>query len=153
MLMSPVVLLTLSCWYLSCCWHCCCCWYFKCWWVLLCCWLCHVDTFHVADIVVVVDTLNVDESCCVVAVPDPGKYIVFGGLRTWDRLDKKLVSVCVCVCVNVWVILFLFFMYVCVSFVSSVITVIQPITCHQTCRQHVVSSLLLFHYFLTSKLT
>ena len=38
MSLCPVVLLTLSCWYLSCCWHCCCCcWYFKCWWVLLRC--------------------------------------------------------------------------------------------------------------------
>ena len=32
------------------------------------------------------------------SVPDPHKYIVFGGLRTWDKLDKKLVCVCVCLC-------------------------------------------------------
>lgn len=25
-------------------------------------------------------------------VPDPNKYIVFCGLRSWDRLDGKLVS-------------------------------------------------------------
>ena len=25
-------------------------------------------------------------------IPDPNKYIVFCGLRTWDKLDGKLVS-------------------------------------------------------------
>lgn len=46
------------------------------------------------------------EVCYFCVVPEPNKYIVFCGLRKWDQLNGKLVSVyaqrfgtCTCTCV------------------------------------------------------